>query len=157
VVALAWTQLRAIDRSVTHRDEEIEVLKRVKMFRPLPMPAIDSLALRVRHLDVPAGQDVVRQGEAGDQFFVIDAGEADVIGDGTFVTTIGPGDGFGEIALLRDTARTTTVRARTSLRLYTLERADFLTAVTGYASSASAADDLVTGRLAALPAAARPV
>jgi CRP-like cAMP-binding protein len=108
--------------------------------------------LRLGHADFAAGEEIVRQGDQGDQFYVIHVGEADVIGDDVFVTTIGPGDGFGEIALLRDTARTTTVRARTSLRLYTLERRDFLTAVAGYASSASAADELVTGRLASLAA-----
>jgi CRP-like cAMP-binding protein len=75
-----------------------------------------------------------------------------VIGDGRLVTTIGPGDGFGEIALLRDTARTTTVCARTELRLYTLDRIHFLSAVGGYQSSAQEAEELVSARLADLTA-----
>jgi MFS family permease len=150
IVALVWPRLRAIDASITHRDDEIEVLKRVGMFRPLPMPAIDGLALHVGHADFAAGQEIFHQGEEGDRFYVIDAGEADVIGDGALVTTIGPGDGFGEIALLRDVLRTTTVRARTPLRLYTLERSHFLSAVSGYSSSARAADELVDDRLASL-------
>jgi CRP-like cAMP-binding protein len=65
------------------------------------------------------------------------------------VTTIGPGDGFGEIALLRGITRTSTVCARTALRLYTLDRDAFLSVVGGYRSSADEADALVSSRLAA--------
>jgi MFS family permease len=147
LVALAWRRLRAIDASVAHRDKEIGVLSKVAMFRPLPMPAIDALALHVRHADVAAGQEVFHQGDDGDRFYVIDQGEADVLGDGRLIRTMGPGDGFGEIALLHDTVRTTTVRARTPLHLYTLERRHFLFAVNGYQSSAREAGALIDDRL----------
>jgi CRP-like cAMP-binding protein len=60
---------------------------------------------------------------------------------------MGPGDAFGEIALLRDTVRTTTVRARTLLLLYTLDRQHFVSAVSDYPSSASEAEVLVLDRL----------
>jgi MFS family permease len=149
VVALAWRRLQAIDASIAHRDEEIEVLNKVGMFRPLPMPAIDSLALHVEHARVAVGDDVFREGDEGDRFYVIDQGEADIIGDGDLIRTIGPGDCFGEIALLRDTRRTTTVRARTALRLYTLDRRHFLTAIGDYQSGAREADALVSDRLRA--------
>jgi hypothetical protein len=150
VVAIAWRGLRAIDASMEHRDAEIEVLKKVGLFRPLPLPAIDGLAVHVDHAEFGPGQEIFHQGDHGDRFYVIDTGEADVIGDGRLVTTIGPGDGFGEIALLRDVSRTTTVCARTELRLYTLDRIHFLAAVGGYQSSAQEAEDLVSARLAAL-------
>jgi CRP-like cAMP-binding protein len=117
------------------------------MLRPLPMPAIENLAAHLEHSPVAAGQDVFRQGEVGDSFYVIEDGEADVIGDGHFVRTMGPGDGFGEIALIRGTPRTATVRARTPLMLYELERRHFVPAVNGYASSAREADALVLDRL----------
>jgi MFS family permease len=148
-VALAWPRLRAIDASIQRRDNEIEVLKRVRMLRPLPMPAIDLLAGNVRHLACPAGQDVIRQGDDGDHFYVIDTGEADVLADGRLVATIGAGQGFGEIALLRDTTRTTTVSARTELRLYTLERVGFIAAVGSYQSCTHEAEELITTRLRA--------
>jgi CRP-like cAMP-binding protein len=70
-----------------------------------------------------------------------------VVGDGKLIRTIGPGDGFGEIALLHDSPRTTTVSARTRLRLYTLDRHHFLSAVGGYESSAREADTLIRDRL----------
>jgi len=149
LVALAWRRMHAIDASIAHRDEEVEVLNKVGIFRPLPMPAIDVLALHVDHTRVPAGREVVHQGDPGDRFYVIEDGEADVIGDGRHIRTMGPGDGFGEIALLRDTPRTTTVRARTPLRLYTLDRLDFVSAVTGYQSSGREADTLMLDRLGA--------
>jgi len=147
LVALSWRRLGRIDASIAHRDDEIGVLDKVSMFRPLPMPAIDSLALHVRHAHVAAGQEVFHQGDDGDRFYVIHEGEAEVIGDGRLIRTMGPGDGFGEIALLHDTRRTTTVRARTSLELYTLDRRHFLFAVGGYQSSAREADATVDHRL----------
>ena len=146
-VLLAWRRLHAIDGSISRRDDEIEVLKQVGMLRPLPMPAIENLAVHIDHTEVPAGQEVFRQGEDGDSFYVIKQGEAEVIGDGSLVRTMGPGDGFGEIALIRDTQRTATVRARTPLVLYTLERRHFIPAVGGYASSTREADSTIVDRL----------
>ncbi|MDP8909127.1 MAG: cyclic nucleotide-binding domain-containing protein, partial [Chloroflexota bacterium] len=146
-VVLAWRHLRAIDASITHRDEEIEVLQQVAMLRVLPVPAIDSLALRVAHADVEAGDDVFRQGDVGDHLYVIADGEADVIRDGRLIRTMGRGEAFGEIALLRTTTRTTTVRARTPLRLYTLDGRAFVSAINGYAASSREADALVRQRL----------
>jgi MFS family permease len=147
LAALAYRRLRAIDSSIAHRDAEITVLQRVGMLRPLPIPAIDNLAVHVDHARFAAGQAVFHQGDHGDRFYVIEDGEADVIGDGRLIRTIGAGDAFGEIALLRDTVRTTTVRARTPLILCTLDRHHFVAAVTDYSSSASEAQALVLGRL----------
>jgi MFS family permease len=146
-VAFAWRRLSAIDSSMTHRDEEIDVLRAVTMLRPLPMPAIDNLAIHVDHEDLPPGRDVFRQGEHGERFYVIKHGEAEVIGDGRLVRIIGPGDCFGEIALLRDTVRTATIRARTPLMLYTLERRHFVSNVGGYLSSRREAETLIDERL----------
>ena len=147
VAALAWRRLRSIDASIAYRDEEVEVLENVGMFRPLPMPAIDNLALNVMRAEVGAGEQVFRQGDGGDCFYVIEDGEAEVIGDRRLIRVLGPGEGFGEIALLRNTVRTTTVQARTPLRLYALNRRHFLAAVTGYHSSMAEADALVLDRL----------
>jgi hypothetical protein len=159
VVALAWPRLRAIDASIVHRDREIAALHQVAMFRPLPVPAIDLLAVHVEYARFAAGQEIFHQGDHGDRFYVIADGEADVIGDGRLIRTIGPGDCFGEIALLRDTPRTTTVRARTALRLHTLDRHHFVSALSGYPSSTREADTLVHGRLETFrppPAPTRP-
>jgi CRP-like cAMP-binding protein len=134
---------------VVHRDAEIAVLQKVGMLRPLSMPAIENLAVHVDHFPVGPGEEVFHQGDHGDRFYVIEDGEAEVIGDGRFIRTLKTGDGFGEIALLRDTVRTTTVRARTPLLLYTVDRQHFVAAVSDYSSSASEAEFLVHDRLAA--------
>jgi CRP-like cAMP-binding protein len=71
------------------------------------------------------------------------------------IASHGPAGFFGEIALVRDVPRTATVRAVSDLELYTLERDDFIAAVTGHAPSAEAADAVVATRLRRLgPAAA---
>ena len=88
---------------------------------------------------MPAGRAVVTQGEIGDRYYVIESGEADVLGDGRIVATLGPGEGFGEIALLRSTRRTATVVARSSLTLRALGSDRFISAVLGYTPSARAA------------------
>ena len=92
--------------------------------------------------------DVFRQGDVGERFYVIDTGAARVVGDGQVVRALGPGDGFGEIALLRDTPRTATVHAVTDLVLYALDRVSFLTAVTHHSASAREAETRVDDRLA---------
>ena len=106
------------------------------MLSVLPLPAIERLARGLEPVAVPAGDEVFRQGDIGDRYFVIEVGDADVIGDGRVVTTLGPGEGFGEIALLRRMRRTATVRASTDLRLQVLASEHFLSAVLGYTPSA---------------------
>ena len=66
---------------------------------------------------------------------MIETGTADVVGDGRLVTALGPGDGFGEIALLRRVRRTATVRAATDLELQALSCDRFLPVVTGFPPS----------------------
>jgi MFS family permease len=147
LVVLAWRRLKAIDASIAYRDRGVEVLREVGMFRPLPIAAVDNLARHVEQADYAAGQVVFQQGDHGDRFYVIADGEAEVIGDGQVIRTLIPGDGFGEIALLRDTTRTATVSARTALRLFTLDRHHFLPAVSGHRSSMDHADLLIGERL----------
>ncbi len=71
------------------------------------------------------GDEVVRQGDVGDAFYAIRSGQADVVRDGEVISRLGPGDYFGEIALLRDVPRTASVVARTPLRAFRLERSGF--------------------------------
>jgi MFS family permease len=144
---LAWPRLRKLDRTMVVREREIELLRRVPMLRPLPVVTIEQLARHVRHTSVAAGETLCEQGAPGDVFYVIEAGEAEVIGNGALLRTLGPGDFFGEIALLRDTPRTATVRALTPLSASLLTRNLFVPLVSGYDASAREADAAIEGRL----------
>jgi hypothetical protein len=135
LVLLAWRRLRHLDRYIGELDKEISLLHGVHMLQPLPLPAIEHLARGLEPVHVPAGQPVFRQGDPADRFYVIETGTADVIGDGHMITTLGPGEGFGEIALLRRVRRTATVRAATDLGLQALTCDRFLPVVTGFPPS----------------------
>jgi Cyclic nucleotide-binding domain len=152
VVALTWRRLHAIDATIADRDREIDLLSNVPSLRLLPMPAIDSLAMHAACVEVTAGEEVIRQGDVGDRFYVIENGETEVIGDGRLVRTLGSGDAFGEIALRLNTPRTATVRARTPLRVHTIGRRAFHSAVSDYESCRRETDALVLDRLSAFAA-----
>jgi MFS family permease len=145
---LCGPRLVALDLRLGVREAEIAVLRDVPVLRQLPVPSIEQLARRLRQATVPAGTAIVRQGEPGDAYFVLASGRAEVVGDGTVVGTLGPGDGFGEIALLHDVLRTATVRACSEVTVFELERGDFLDAVAGFNPSADAVRDVVAGHLA---------
>jgi MFS family permease len=140
LVALAWPRLRRLDRTVAGMDREIAVLRDVDMLRPLPLHAMEHLAQHLDRATVPAGADVFRQGDVGDSFYVVVRGEADVVQDGRHLRTMGRGQGFGEIALLRGVVRTATVSARTPLELFVLERRYFTPTVTGFHSASTQAE-----------------
>jgi MFS family permease len=148
VLALAsWWRLRRLDRAVGALDVEVGLLQRVPMFQPLPLPAIEQLARGLEPVEVAVGRAVFTQGDIGDRYYVIQNGEAEVIGDGRVVATLGEGEGFGEIALLRRTRRTATVRALTTLDLKALASERFTAVVLGYAPSADAAATSVDEQL----------
>jgi hypothetical protein len=149
LVALsAGRRLLDIDRYATAPVVEVPLLRSVPMLSLLPPPTLESLARALIPDDVPAGVEVVTQGDEGDRFYVIADGEAEVIVDETMVSTLHRGDGFGEIALMYDVPRTATVRTRTDVRLYALERDDFLVALTGHLPAQTLAQGLASERLA---------
>ena len=153
-VAASWPALRRLDVSMRVRDADIAILRGVRMLGALPATTIEQLAAGLEHADFAPGQAVFSQSERGERFYVVESGHAEVVRDGRLVTTLGSGDCFGEIALLRDVPRTATVRASRAepLRVSVLQRSAYLTAVTGYPASAEAGEVVVTTRLDALAA-----
>jgi MFS family permease len=110
-------------------DRELALLRGCPLFDGLSAPVLEGLARALGPERVPAGTAVVRQGEPGDRFFLIADGAATVRVDGAPVAALRAGDGFGEIALLRDGIRTSTVVTTEPATLYALERGPFLEAV----------------------------
>jgi MFS family permease len=130
-VTLSWRRLRALDAVIVGRDDELALLRGVPLLDALPLPALETVARQLEHVVVPAREDVFRQGEPGERFYVVVEGSAEVVGDGRPITTLGPGDSFGEIALLRRVPRTATVSAVGELRLESLRGDRFLALMTG--------------------------
>jgi CRP-like cAMP-binding protein len=146
LAALTWRQLLQIDAE-SEPPTGLELLEPLPIFAPLPPPALERLASQLVPVEVAAGTEVIRQGEAGDRFYVIESGRFAVAVDGAPSGELGPGDFFGEIALLRDVPRTAGVTAETDGRLQALGRHEFLDAVAGHPPSARAADAVVGARL----------
>jgi MFS family permease len=140
-------RLAEVDASATVSETRLALLRSLPIFAPLPAPAIERVASRLIPIEATAGTPIVRQGEPGDRFYIISDGEVTVSRDGHDVASLRGGGFFGEIALLRDALRNATVTARTRVRLYALERDDFLEVVTGHKQSAEAADAVTRERL----------
>jgi len=149
LVAVSWPVLRSADDESVIPQPALRLLTGVAMFRPLPLTTLETLARQMVERQAPAGSDVVRQGEAGDAFYIVASGRLTTVVDGMPVNVLGPGDSFGEIALLRASLRTATVRALEDSRLVDLDGEAFLAAVASTGDSAAAADAVVQRRLTA--------
>ena len=143
---VTYRRLAEIDRSVVPAPE-LELIERVPMFAPLSVAAKERVAANLVPLSAPAGELVIRAGEAGDRFYIVGEGELDIDVDGLHVTAH-RADYFGEISLLHDVPRTATVKANVDTQLYALQRDDFLAAVTGHPAAHAAGRAVSEERLA---------
>ncbi len=150
VTALLWVRLHAIDDRVHVPTERIELLRRNPLFEPLPPPAVEHLASKLIPRHVEAGATVFRQGDSGDLFYIVESGRCEISIDGVKVSEAGPGEGFGEIALLHEVPRTATVVAAEETKLFSLDGDEFIASVTGHAPSREAADAVIGARLASV-------
>jgi CRP/FNR family cyclic AMP-dependent transcriptional regulator len=106
-------------------DTKADALGLCPFFAGLSRKELGELAKRTEDLEVEAGKALAREGEPGSEFFVIVEGDVSVTKDGQEIRTLGPGDFFGEIALIEDRPRTATVTAKTPLRFFVLTRQNF--------------------------------
>jgi len=130
IALLGMPRMRKLDRTVSE-PEGVSLLAGIPLFAPLARPLLEGLAGKLTRIEVPAGTDVVRVGETGDRFYVIESGRLEATYDSRELSTMGAGECFGEIALLRDVPRTATVTALEDSVLQTLDREDFLAAMSG--------------------------
>jgi CRP-like cAMP-binding protein len=103
-----------------------ERISNVPLFSGLSDREIRSLAQRARELSLPAGRAIVAEGARAVEFFVLLSGHASVTRGGRTVGKLGPGDSFGELALIADTKRKATVTATEPCDVIMLMRPDFL-------------------------------
>lgn len=104
-----------------------ERLAQVPLFRTLDKKHLRQISSLATQIDVEAGKELTRQGEYGNEFIIVLEGEAEVRVDGKVVATRGPGDYFGEIALVVNRPRTATVVARTPMKIEVIGRREFQT------------------------------
>jgi MFS family permease len=149
VSVLRLAAVGGAERATTIPERELQILRGVPMFAPLRPDVIERLAGRAVHVAFPDGSVIIREGDPGDRWFVIVHGGVEVTIAGRHVRAQGPGDSFGEIALMRDVPRTATVTAIGPVELLALDRDPFLAAVGGVRASLAAAGRLIDERLAA--------
>jgi MFS family permease len=150
VVGLGWRRLVAIDRRARPPIQVLRLLRRTSLFAPLPPPQLEAVARRGAWMTVEAGTPIIREGDIGDRYYILDAGSVEVTQGGALLRTMGPGSSFGEVALLLDIPRTASVTAVEPSVLFAIDRASFLVAMTGRP------DALATARREAFDHVTRP-
>lgn len=150
LVAISWTRITALDRRAVVPIRAIELLRDTALFSPLPGPQLESVARRGIWLTYPSETVLIREGDPGDRYYVLASGAVRVEQAGRFLREIDrPGDGFGEIALLRDVPRTATVTTTSEVAVFAIDRGPFLAAVTGHPDAFATAERVIDAHTAA--------
>ncbi len=147
LVVLLWRPLQRIDASATVPQVEIQLLRSIPIFAALPAPSLEGMAKELAPMEVAAGVVVIREGDVGDSYFAVADGRLTVSRGGRHLQTISRGEGFGEIALIRQVPRQATVTAETNSLLYSLRKELFVETVTGHATAASATHTVIDRHL----------
>jgi MFS family permease len=158
VAVVARPMIRGAEQTASRRAAElaprVEVLASLPIFESLPRPALELLAGSLTEQSVPAGVEVVREGEPATALYVVRRGHLQVLASGErggmpeVVNTLRDGDWFGEIGLLEGVPRTATVRTTTECVLWRIDGDAFLTAVNEMPVMSGALLNGVVGRLA---------
>jgi CRP/FNR family cyclic AMP-dependent transcriptional regulator len=103
----------------------VDLLQRVPLFSDLDRKELERIATSMKQRTFDAGETVTAEGSSGVGFFVIESGNAKVTIGGEDRRRLGPGDYFGEVALLNESARTATITAESDLKCYGLTSWEF--------------------------------
>src|SRR3954452_19898227 len=130
LVLTFWSRLKAIDAEPVAPRAHVELLQRLSLFQPFSPQIIERLAAKLESRAVEPGEEIIHEGETGDRFYVISDGQFAVDVHGEHRSDLGPGEFFGEVALMRDVPRTATVKAENGGgTLLCLAREDFVPAM----------------------------
>lgn len=146
---LTWPLLRQVDEGGPASAHRIDRLRGDDLFAPLSLATIEHLASCLTPVRFEDGAWLIGEGEPGREYLIIDSGTVRVSQGGRELRMLGQGDGVGEIALLKDVPRTASVQAVGTVGAFSLDRAAFLEAVTGHATSLASAEVRTQERLAA--------
>jgi cyclic nucleotide-binding protein len=147
LIAALWRRIQKIDASATVPQVEIQLLRSISIFAALPAPSLEGIARDLVSLTVSQGTVVIKEGERGDCYYAVAEGELAVSRENQFLQMVSRGEGFGEIALVRDVPRQATVTAATDASLYTLDRGLFVQTVTSHATTMSAVEGVISRHL----------
>ena len=148
LAALTWRWVARADADAVIPERELALLRGVSMLAPLPMTILEQVAGDLTEVSYSDGQPIIREGEVGDRFYILASGRTSVTSNGEARAELGPGDSFGEIALVRNVPRTASVVAIGKVEAFALDRDAFLAAVSGDLGSTRAAEDVIDHRLA---------
>jgi hypothetical protein len=142
-------RFNAIDQRSEPQPELVALFSNIPLLAPLSPTTLEKIAARCDLRAAKAGDIILTEGDEGDQFYAIVDGEVEVIMGGAKQRVLGPGDHFGEIALLRSTGRTATVVASSDVHLATLGTPEFLDALASsdiaYGIAWRATDEILAG------------
>lgn len=139
-ILLTWDQLSGIEVNEIapveveeHEDDEVDWMTRIlqsKAFLQVPPANIQAMFMKMEELPVQAGQEIIRQGDDGDYYYIIKAGRAAVVrpaksGNELVLASLKAGDAFGEEALISENKRNATVRMQSDGSLMRLSKEDF--------------------------------
>lgn len=141
---VTWRGLRAADERAVVPERELALLRGVPMLGMLPLTALEQVAADVTPMRFEAGDTIIREGDVGDRFYVVASGEVEVRQDRQLIRTMGVGESFGEVALLRNVPRTAGVVAVGPVEVFAIGRVAFRCAVTEDRQSLQAAEQVVT-------------
>lgn len=144
---LGWSGLRVVTRLTTPKDEDVRLLSSIPGLTALPGVAVSRIACTAEPRRFAAGTTIVLEGTPGEEFFVVRTGELAVTQGGTEVRRLGPGESFGEIALLRTVPRTASVVALTDVELLCVGQELFVASITGHRSTDVDAEEKVAALL----------
>ena len=146
VALLSTARLRRMNDAL-REPAAVPLLRGLTIFAPLRPALLDELARQMTRVEVPAGRDIISEGDEGDRFYVVDSGRVRATFQGRYLSESGAGEPFGEIALLHDVPRTATVTATEPTTLWALGREEFLSALTESSEARRSAEALASRRI----------
>lgn len=113
------------------KDSKLEAIKQVPLFAGCSKRELAAIAKIADEVDLAEGKELIREGARGSEFFVLLEGTVEARKGNRKLRTMGPGDSFGEIALIARTPRTATVVAKTPVRVLVVTDRSFKTLLEG--------------------------
>ena len=131
-------------------DQKLELLSKVPLLAGLDRRGLEEVGRLADEVDLPVGRVAARQGSSADEFFVIVDGTVRIERDGEHLRDLGPGDFFGELALLGKVPRTATATCTTACRLLVIGHREFHTLLSDFPTIQGAVLEAVAQRIARL-------